>query len=46
MRFAGRGRGNLSGNIATVSGYGAYSNLGQQVLVNQPGVQYAAGFYL
>lgn len=42
MRFAGRGRGNLSGNIATVSGYGAYSNLGQQVLVNQPGVQYAA----
>ena len=40
------GRGNLSGNIATVSGYGAYANIGQQqLLVNptQPGVQYTTG---
>jgi len=45
IRYApGRGRGFNSGTIATVGGYGAYTNLAQpQVIINptQPGVQYA-----
>ncbi|XP_066932234.1 RNA-binding protein Musashi homolog 2-like isoform X3 [Clytia hemisphaerica] len=39
---AGRGRGIGSGNIGTVTGYGAYANLGQPLIVNpaQHSVQY------